>query len=127
MAGVTWWNFYVRLFPGSIRSPQVVEFLSQSAAAHSRQAVSGLGRIAGPSGPSGLGLRARAARVHLVGFLASLRTRTESGGISLVALEASRATELLSQNVWGTEPLRPESVATHAPTSYSGRCLLAAG
>src|ERR1700721_674433 len=27
MAGVTWWNFYFRLFPGSIKSPQVVEFL----------------------------------------------------------------------------------------------------
>lgn len=28
MAGVTWWNFYFRLYPGSIRSPQVVEFLA---------------------------------------------------------------------------------------------------
>jgi transposase len=27
MAGVTWWNFYFRLFPGTVRSPQVVEFL----------------------------------------------------------------------------------------------------
>ena len=27
MAGVTWKNFYFRLFPGSIRSPQVVDFL----------------------------------------------------------------------------------------------------
>src|SRR5438477_6223898 len=27
MAGVTWWNFYFRLFPGTIRSPQAVEFL----------------------------------------------------------------------------------------------------
>ncbi len=27
MAGVRWWNFYFRLFPGTIRSPQVVEFL----------------------------------------------------------------------------------------------------
>ena len=27
MAGVTWWNFYFRLFPGTIRSPQVVELL----------------------------------------------------------------------------------------------------
>ena len=27
MAGVTWWNFYFRLYPGSVRSPQVVEFL----------------------------------------------------------------------------------------------------
>ena len=28
MAGVTWWNFYFRLYPGSIRSPEVVHFLS---------------------------------------------------------------------------------------------------
>lgn len=28
MAGVTWWNFYFRLYPGSIRSPQVVHFLT---------------------------------------------------------------------------------------------------
>jgi transposase len=27
MAGVTWWNFYFRLFPGTVRSPQVVVFL----------------------------------------------------------------------------------------------------
>ncbi len=27
MAGVTWWNFYFRVYPGAIRSPQVVEFL----------------------------------------------------------------------------------------------------
>jgi hypothetical protein len=27
MAGVTWWNFYFRLFPGTIRSPQVIVFL----------------------------------------------------------------------------------------------------
>lgn len=26
-AGITEWNFYFRLFPGTIRSPQVVEFL----------------------------------------------------------------------------------------------------
>jgi transposase len=27
MAGITWWTFYFRLFPGTIRSPQVVVFL----------------------------------------------------------------------------------------------------
>ncbi|MCZ2115243.1 MAG: IS630 family transposase [Anaerolineae bacterium] len=27
IAGVTFWNFYFRLFPGSIKSPQLVEFL----------------------------------------------------------------------------------------------------
>src|SRR5215510_10967745 len=38
MAGVTWWNFYFRLFPGAMRSPQIIEFLSHLTAAHSRQA-----------------------------------------------------------------------------------------
>jgi transposase len=28
MAGVTWWNFYFRLFPGAIRSPQIILFLT---------------------------------------------------------------------------------------------------
>ena len=28
IAGETWWNFYFRLFPGAIRSPQIIEFLS---------------------------------------------------------------------------------------------------
>lgn len=27
IAGVTWWQFYFRLYPGKIRSPQVVDFL----------------------------------------------------------------------------------------------------
>ena len=28
MAGITWWNFYVRVFPGSIKAPQIIEFLT---------------------------------------------------------------------------------------------------
>jgi hypothetical protein len=28
MAAVTWWNFYFRLFPGAIRRPQIIMFLS---------------------------------------------------------------------------------------------------
>ncbi len=28
MAGITWWRFYFRLFPGPIRGPQVIEFLT---------------------------------------------------------------------------------------------------
>jgi hypothetical protein len=27
MAGITLWNFYFRLFPGSIKAPQVIQFL----------------------------------------------------------------------------------------------------
>ena len=28
IAGITWWKFYFRLFPGPIKGPQVVEFLT---------------------------------------------------------------------------------------------------
>lgn len=28
-AGMTWWNFYFRLYQGAIRAPQVVDFLGQ--------------------------------------------------------------------------------------------------
>jgi hypothetical protein len=27
IAGLTWWNYYFALHPGSIKSPQVIEFL----------------------------------------------------------------------------------------------------
>ena len=27
IAGITWWNFYFRLYPGAVRGPQVVDFL----------------------------------------------------------------------------------------------------
>ena len=27
MAGITWWNFYFKLFPGTIKGPQIIEFL----------------------------------------------------------------------------------------------------
>jgi hypothetical protein len=34
IAGVTWWNFYFRLFPGAIRSPQIIEFRSSAHPEH---------------------------------------------------------------------------------------------
>jgi len=27
LAGITWWNFYFRLFPGPIKAPQIIVFL----------------------------------------------------------------------------------------------------
>ena len=27
MAGITWWNFYFKLFPGAIKAPQIIQFL----------------------------------------------------------------------------------------------------
>lgn len=28
MAGITWWNFYFKLFPDAIKAPQIIEFLT---------------------------------------------------------------------------------------------------
>jgi len=70
-----------------------------SAAAHSRQAVSGLGWTAQPSWPPGLGLCAPAARTHRAGVPACLRTGPESGGEPVVALEAARVAQLLPQEL----------------------------
>jgi len=27
IAGITWWNFYFKLFPGAVKAPQIIEFL----------------------------------------------------------------------------------------------------
>jgi transposase len=29
IAGITWWNFYFRLYPGSIKAPQAIDFLGR--------------------------------------------------------------------------------------------------
>jgi transposase len=28
MAGITWWNFYFRIFPGTIKTPEIIAFLT---------------------------------------------------------------------------------------------------
>jgi hypothetical protein len=60
MAGVTWWNFYFRLFPGAIRSPQIIEFLGHLLRHIPGKLLIILGRIAGPS-------QRRHLRVHNAG------------------------------------------------------------
>ena len=95
MAGVTWWNFYFRLFPGAIRSPQIIEFLS-----HLLRHIPGKLLIVWDGLP---GHRSRAVwefvrkqrgRLWLE-FLPGLCSGTESGRVSLVALEAARVAQLL--------------------------------
>jgi len=95
MAGVTWWNFYFRLFPGTIRSPQVVEFLGQPAAPHRRQVAGGVGWTTESSQQAGVGIRTPAKRAAMAGVSSRLRSRTQPGGIPMGLLEASRVAELL--------------------------------
>src|SRR5712692_2592187 len=99
MAGVTWWNFYFRLFPGTIRSPHLGTPLAPS----SGEAADRLGRVAQSPQPPGLGLRKGAARSALAGVLARLCSGTEPGGISVVALEAARVAQLLPDDVRAAE------------------------
>jgi len=99
MAGVTWWNFYFRLYPGSIRSPQVVEFLG-----HLRRHLPGRllivwdGLRRSPE-PTGVGLCARAMGTDLVGVPARLRAGAKPGGIPLVSWEQHELPNLCPQNL----------------------------
>ena len=127
MAGVTWWNFYFRLFPGTIRSPQVIEFLGALAAPHSRQAADRLGRIDWPSQPHDLGVHPPAARAVVGGVSSRLCPGAESGRVPVVALEATRTAELLPAELWPVKPLCPQGPAPDAEAPYARHCLLAAG
>jgi hypothetical protein len=102
MAGVTRWNFYFRLFPGAIRSAQVIEFLT-----HLLRHVPGKLIIMG-------------------GFSPRVRPGIESGRVSIVALEAARVAQLLRPELWTAQPLCPQGPAPDAPTTNSCDCLLAA-
>ena len=95
MAGVTWWNFYFRLFPGAIRSPQIIVFLS-----HLLRHISGNLLIVWDGLP---GHRSRAVWEFIgqqrgriwVEFLPAYAPELNPGGISVVVLETARAAQLL--------------------------------
>ena len=56
--------------------------------------------------------------------LAGIRSGNESGRVSVVALEETRAAELLRAELLATEPLCTQSPSTDAPTGESGERLL---
>ena len=89
IAGITFWNFYFRLFPGAIRSPQIIEFLTHLLRHIPRQAADRLGRLARASQPRRVGFRAPTARTHLAGVSSCLRAGTESDRIHLGPSEAT--------------------------------------
>jgi DDE superfamily endonuclease len=127
MAGVTWWNFYFRLFPGAIRSPQIIEFLSHLLRHIPGKLLIVWDGVARSPQPHGMGLRAPTTRPTLVGVLACLCAGTEPGRVSVVALETARVAELLPRYFRAVEPLRTPGASSYAQTAYSGDRLLAAG
>jgi DDE superfamily endonuclease len=89
IAGVTWWNFYFRLYPGSVRAPQVVEFL-----AHLLRHLRGRLLVIWDALPVH---RSRLVKEFVaeqqgsapVGAIARLRARAQPGGIPVGILEAA--------------------------------------
>ena len=125
MAVVTWWNFYFRLFPDAIRSPQIIEFLS-----HLLRRVPGKLLIvwdgfAGSSQPRHLGVHPRAARAPVGGVSSRLCARTESGRLSVVVLEAARVAKLLPAELRAVEPTCSPSPPPDVQTAQLGDRVLA--
>jgi hypothetical protein len=82
IAGVTWWNFYFRLFPGAIRSAQIIEFLSHLLRHIPGKLLIVWDGLPGTSQPHHLGVHSPAARAIVGRVSPGLRARTESGGVS---------------------------------------------
>ena len=124
IAGVTWWNFYFRLFPGAIRSPQIIQFLS-----HLLRHIPGKllivwdGTARSPQ-PYRVGVRTATARAFVAGVSSRLRSRTESSGVSVVALEAARITKLLPHYLRTVERFCTPSAAADASSAHLGLRLL---
>jgi hypothetical protein len=125
MAGITWLNFYFRLFPGAIRSPQVILFL-----AHLLRHIPGRlliiwdGLAAHRSGTV-LGLHSTTGRAHLDRVPSRLRPGTESGRVSVVPLEATRVAQFLSGQLRPVESAGPPRTAPDASSPNPGLRLLA--
>jgi hypothetical protein len=124
MAGVTWWNFYFRLFPGSIPQPPGRSVSPASPASSRLQALGGLGRVPHPSQSFSLGLCTRTERTAMARISSRLRSRLKPRRVSLVPLEATRTAQLLSADLLAAEPLCSSGPSSHAQTNHPGNWFL---
>jgi len=124
IAGVTWWNFYFRLFPGAIRSPQIILFLS-----HLLQHIPGKLLIVWDGLP---GHRSRAVWDFIqqqhgklwVEFLPGYAPQLNPVEY-LWSHWKQHETQLLPHDVRPVKPPRSPGPASDAPASDSDLCILA--
>ena len=90
LAGITWWNFYFRLYQRTIRAPQVVDFLAHLLRHLPGRLLVIWDRSQDSSQPAGRGVCRRPAGPPGAGLPAGLRPGTQSGGVHLGLLETSR-------------------------------------
>ena len=88
-AGITWWNFYFRLYPATIRAPQVVDFLGHLLRHLPGKLLVVWDGLPAASGAAGQRIYPRAARSARDRVVAGLRPRTQSGRVHLGLLETS--------------------------------------
>ena len=123
-AGITWWNFYFRLYRRTIRGAEVIDFLG-----HLLRHLPGRLLIVWDGLPAHRGYPVKefiaAQRGRLARAAAGLRAGTQPGGIHLGLLEASRTTQLLSPRLSATELSGPPRLAPHAAPSSTGPLVLA--
>ncbi len=127
MAGVTWWSFYFRLFPGAIRSPQIIEFLM-----HLLHHIPGKLLVVW-DGLSGHRSRAtwefiREQRGRLwVEFLPGYAPELNPVEYLRSHWKQHELPNFCPKSFEQLSPLCPERTAAYAPTAYSGNRLLATG
>jgi hypothetical protein len=125
-AGLTAWNFYFRIYPGAIESPQVIDFLKATVKAILPQfcwSGTGCRRIAA----AWWGTTSPRWRVAYTGVSGALRAGTQSGRIHLGLLEATRIAQRSPERLLATEPCRPPHPWSHAPPTALDHRLLDAG
>jgi hypothetical protein len=101
--------------------------LSRALAASSAGPTAGnLGSLQDSSQPPGVGLCPPTARTPVAGIPFGLRSRTQSGGVSVVALETTRTTQLLPEHLRPVEPACASRAQADAPAPNPGDGFLAA-
>jgi hypothetical protein len=103
VAGVTWWNFYFQLHPGSIRSPQVVEFLTHLKRHIKKKFLVIWDRSKPHRSRMVKDFVAEQKGAITVEYLPAYAPRAQSGGIPLGILETPRASQFLSQDFYRTQ------------------------
>ena len=123
-AGITWWNFYFRLYPTTIRAPQVVDFLG-----HLLRHLPGKLLVVWDGLPAHRArlvtefIRAQRGRLPLE-WLPGYAPEFNSGGVHLGLLETPRTAQLLSPRFHPAQPSGPPRAATHASAPTLGEILL---
>ena len=127
IAGISFWRFYFRLFNGSIKNPQIVEFLNAlQATIGEKLLIIWDGLQAHRSKLVRAHVGAQRGRVVLE-RLAGLRPEIEPRRMHLGLPQASRHAQLLRRGLLRPRPSRASKPAVHAATHHSRDGILEAG